>query len=238
MKQLWLSLMCSLAALSGAAQNQYPAKAGFDVRAGDSAYRAGSEFYGQRATLFDVLPVRSDHIVMLGNSITNGCEWHELLDNPKVINRGISGDVISGVDTRLASVLKGRPAKIFLLIGVNDVSHHVGADSVLRDYRALVGRIRSESPGTQLYIQSCLPVNQDFRRYKTLDNEEQTIRDINARLPQLAAEYGAVYIDVYGLLADSEGKLRRELTNDGLHLLGPAYLIWAEALKPYLGTAN
>ena len=30
---------------------------------------------------------------MLGNSLTNGGEWHELLGNPKVVNRGISSDI-------------------------------------------------------------------------------------------------------------------------------------------------
>lgn len=234
MKKLFLTLLLCLCCLGAKAQNSYPERPGFDTRAADSMYSNGNTTYGQRATLFDVLPVKPRNIVMLGNSITNGCEWHELLDNPNVINRGISGDIIPGVDRRLDQVLKGRPAKIFLLIGVNDVSHHVGADSVLTAYRALVQRIRRESPETKLYIQSCLPVNQDFRRFKTLDNEEQTILQINARLPQLAREAGATYIDLFPLLADEQGKLRRDLTNDGLHLLGPAYLIWAEALKPYL----
>ena len=50
------------------------------------------ELYGQRATLFDQLGVRSDNIVMLGNSLTHGCEWRELLGNPLVVNRGINGD--------------------------------------------------------------------------------------------------------------------------------------------------
>lgn len=36
---------------------------------------------------------------MLGNSITHYCEWHELLGNPKVLNRGISGDVAQASTT-------------------------------------------------------------------------------------------------------------------------------------------
>ena len=36
-------------------------------------YSRFTTFYGQRATLFDMLPMDSRTIVMLGNSITNGC---------------------------------------------------------------------------------------------------------------------------------------------------------------------
>ena len=63
-----------------------------------------NQFYYQRATLFEKLPIDSDDIVFLGNSITNGCEWHELFNNPNIKNRGISSDVSMGiyVSTRLS----------------------------------------------------------------------------------------------------------------------------------------
>lgn len=38
-----------------------------------------STFYYQRATLFEVLPTSKSDIIFLGNSITNGGEWAELL---------------------------------------------------------------------------------------------------------------------------------------------------------------
>lgn len=191
-------------------------------------------FYKQRATLFDRLPVSSDAIVMLGNSITNGCEWHELLGNPKVINRGISGDIVEGVQTRLASVLAGKPHKIFLMIGVNDVSHDLTADSIANSIGELVHRIRTESPDTRLYLQSCLPINQSFGCYHRLDGKEQVVRDINSQLRQIADREGATWIDLYPLLADENGNLNPAYTNDGLHLLGPGYLMWRDAILPYI----
>lgn len=191
-------------------------------------------FYKQRATLFDRLPVNSDAIVMLGNSITNGCEWHELLGNPKVINRGISGDIVEGVQTRLASVLAGKPAKIFLMIGVNDVSHDLSADSIAGSIGDLVHRIRTQSPSTRLYLQSCLPINQSFGCYHRLDGKEQVVRDINTRLSEIAAREGATWIDLYPLLADENGNLNPAYTNDGLHLIGPGYLVWRDAIMPYV----
>lgn len=67
----------------------------------------------------------SKDIIFLGNSITNGGEWSELLNNKHVKNRGISGDICMGVYDRLDAVLKGKPAKIFLLIGIRCKPGHL-----------------------------------------------------------------------------------------------------------------
>lgn len=190
--------------------------------------------YGQRSTLFAELPVDSTTIVFLGNSITHGCEWHELLGMANVVNRGISGDTADGIDERLGYILEGQPAKIFLMVGVNDVSHDLTADSIARSVIALVDRIQAESPRTRVYLQSLLPVNNSFNRYKKLIGKEQTIRDINTLLVGMAAERGVTYVDLHPLFANDEGNLRPELTNDGLHLLGSGYLVWRDAILPYV----
>ena len=39
---------------------------------------AQSSYNFQRRSLFEVLPIHSNDIVFLGNSITDGCEWAEL----------------------------------------------------------------------------------------------------------------------------------------------------------------
>lgn len=192
------------------------------------------ELYYQRASLFDTLGTNQNSIVMLGNSLTHGCEWHELLRNPNVVNRGINGDIAEGIDLRLDGILRGRPAKIFLLCGVNDVSHDLSADSIASAVEAIVGRIHRESPTTKVYLQSLLPINNSFGRYKRIFGKEQTIRDINTLLEAYAAKNDITWINLYPAFADEKGNLRSDLTNDGLHLLGPGYIIWREILLPYI----
>ncbi|MDE6077594.1 MAG: sialate O-acetylesterase, partial [Muribaculaceae bacterium] len=97
-----------------------------------------SEYWHQRVTLFNLLPVEPGDIVFLGNSITDGGEFSELFDNPSIKNRGISSDVISGVAERLHQVTNYHPSKIFLLIGINDVSHNLSVDRLATDYENLV----------------------------------------------------------------------------------------------------
>lgn len=191
-------------------------------------------FYDQRASLFEVLPVDSTNIVFLGNSLTNGCEWHELFGDARIINRGISGDIATGVSNRLDPLIKGKPAKIFLMIGVNDVSHHITADSIATDIAAIVERITTESPSTRLYMQSCLPFNESFNRWKNLVGTQPVILELNSRLQALAAEHGATWINLYPLFSDGHDNLRPEYTNDGLHLTGQGYLVWKEAIEKYV----
>lgn len=193
-----------------------------------------NSFYYQRASLFDLLPVCSDDIIMLGNSLTNGCEWHELLDNPKVKNRGISSDVIQGVDDRLGPIIEGRPAKIFLMIGVNDISHDLGADSVATAYIGLIRHIRENLPETELYVQSCLPINISYNQFLRMADKEQVIRDVNRQVSAMAEPLGFTWIDLYSRFVDADGHMKREYTNDGLHLLGEGYLLWRDCIEPYI----
>lgn len=193
-----------------------------------------TELWGQRATIFEALPVDTNDIVMLGNSLTHGCEWHELLGMPNVLNRGIIGDVIEGIRLRVDPILDGHPKKIFLLSGVNDVSHNLSADSIACAMGELIDYIRARSPQTRLYMQSMLPINNSFGRYKNLKDKEQVIRDANALIAAMAARKGFTWIDLYTAVADKDGNLRKDLTNDGLHLLAPGYRIWADIIRPYI----
>ena len=191
-------------------------------------------FWGQRTSIFEALPVDSTDVVMLGNSLTNGCEWHELLGMPNVKNRGISSDIVEGVRLRLGPVVKGQPKKIFLMIGVNDISHALSSDSIAGAIIAVADSIRQASPRTQLYVQSCLPFNLSFGYYKALTGRERQVPEINAILRDAAPDHGYEYVDLYSLFAGDDGLLRPELTNDGLHLLAPGYMLWRDIITPYL----
>lgn len=197
--------------------------------------RKYSTFYYQRATLFEELPVTSSDIIFLGNSITNGGEWAELFDNPHVKNRGISGDVCMGVYDRLDAILKGSPAKIFLLIGINDLDRGASADTIVERIGLIVDKIQKTSPDTKLYLQSVLPVSDHYNMFNGHTSRWQVIPEINNGLVRLAADRGVKYIDLYSHFVDNAtGKMNIEYTNDGLHLLGKGYKKWVGIVKPYV----
>lgn len=193
-----------------------------------------TKYWEQRVSLFDKLPVVPGDIVFLGNSITDGGEFNELFDIENAKNRGISGDVIDGVQERLSQVTDGKPAKIFLLIGINDISHDIPTERLAGRYERLVKEIREKCPDTELYVQSIMPINNDFRRYKNLKGREKEIPALNEKIQEIAGKYGATYIDLWPALADEKGKLNTKYTNDGLHLTGPGYKAWSAAIRDYV----
>lgn len=193
-----------------------------------------NELYYQRASLFDKLPVHEDDIVFVGNSLTQICEWHELFDNPKIKNRGIIGDVVQGIRDRIDCVVNGHPRKIFLLCGTNDVSHNLTSDSIATALGNLIDYIRTASPQSKLYVQSLLPINESFGRYKALNGKTQVIPEINKKVAAMAEDKGFTWIDAYSIFVDGEGNLDRRYTNDGLHVMGDGYLHWRDLLLPYV----
>ena len=191
-------------------------------------------YYARRATLFDELPIGKKDIVMLGNSLTDGCEFNELMGNRHIKNRGIVGDIVQGLIDRIDPIIKGQPRKLFIMCGVNDISHDVSADSIARVMERLIVMVKQGSPRTKIYLQSLLPFNNDVREWKLLKGRDHVIVEANRLLEQVARRQRVTWINLYPLFADDQGRLRADLTNDGLHLMGKGYLIWRDALRPHL----
>lgn len=193
-----------------------------------------STFYVQRASLFSKLPITPKDIVFIGNSITNGAEWSELFPEKNVKNRGISGDTSEGVYDRLDPIVKGKPAKIFILIGINDISRNVKVNTIVLNMKRIIEKIQNQSPQTKIYIQSILPVNPDFEMFKS-HLKPQLIKEINQQYQNIAKEHNVNYINLYPhFLEKGTDKMNKNYTNDGLHLLGEGYLLWSKIVEPYL----
>lgn len=223
-----LSLLCCTFALSIFAQTLAPAAPAVVV---DSNYKR--PYYEQRVSLFKLLPTQKKSIVFLGNSITDGGEWTELLACKRCVNRGISGDISLGVLARIDDVAQTKPAKIFLLIGINDINRYIPNERIVANYNAIVQRVRTLSPQTEIYLQSVLPINDTMRKFAP--NAEANITVLNQALRALAQHTPrAHYVDLFGQFADKDGKLDKRYTNDGLHLMGEGYLLWMRIIQPLI----
>lgn len=187
-------------------------------------------YYQHRTSLFESLPNSKGEIIFLGDSLTDSAEWRELLGNSRIINRGIIGDTTAGVLARMEEIVASQPEKIFLTIGINDLSQGKPIAIVTDNYRKILEIIKSEAPQTQVYMGSVLPVNERlFGRVKN-----KNIVELNAILKNLAHEFSYSYIDIFSQLLDDRQQLDRDYTLDGLHINGKAYLIWKEALEGYV----
>ena len=98
----------------------------------------------------------------------------------------------------------------------------------------LIWLIKQFCPTTKIYLQSMLPFNNEVRLWKNLKDREQVVVDGNRALDAVAQRNDVTWINLYPLFDDGTGHLKAELTNDGLHLMGEGYLIWRDAIKPYV----
>lgn len=168
-------------------------------------------------------------IVFFGNSITCGSDFQADFPDKKIINLGLSGDILPGMMDRLAMVECVHPKKIFIMAGTNDLGH-VSVEQYLARYRKLIGKLKEDLPETKVYLQSVLPINTDMR--PDCDYNDK-ILEANKAVRSLAEEYGCTFIDLYHLY-EKDGQMNKELTKDGVHLKPQAYSLWANAITKYI----
>ncbi len=197
----------------------------------DSTFRPGN--YAERVANFRSYPDSKKDIVFLGNSITHYAEWTELLQLKNARNRGISGDISFGVLERLDEVTNGKPAKIFILVGINDIARNIPDTVLLMNYKRMISRIRTESPRTKIYFNALLPVNNSYTD-KNHFNKDARIAFVNGELQKICTAEKITFINIHDAFLDSGKKLDKRYTYDGLHLNAEGYKLWAGLLRPYV----
>ncbi len=195
----------------------------------DSTFRPPA--YKVKVEQFRSYKSSAKDFIFLGNSITANTDWSELLEDRRAKNRGISADLTFGVLERLSDVTKGKPAKIFLLIGINDISRNIPDSLIIRNYKRIVNRIRSESPRTKIYIHTLMPVNQTFNRFPNHYGKDKHILMVNEAIRKMADNKKVLVIDLYPAFLDKEKRLISEFTHDGLHITAEGYQNWVRILR-------
>ena len=186
-----------------------------------------SQHHGQKKDFFIHHPIQSRDIVFIGDSLTDGARWDEVFPSLPIKNRGINADLTTGVLNRLPEILDGKPKAIFLLIGTNDLPwYEYRTDlQIMESYEQIICRIKEDSPITKIFLESILP--RERRLAKRIDF-------LNKQIEELSKKHNCTYIHLFPHFADAKGGLRKELTNDSLHLLGSGYEIWKAQLLPFL----
>lgn len=182
-------------------------------------------YFMNRQNIYNMLPVKATDIVFIGDSHTQYFDLPEFFNTTAIKNRGISGDVTSGVLNRLNPIIDGHPAKIFLQIGINDLHRGISNDSAIKNMGRIICAIHDHSPATEIFMESLLPT--------TIVNQEQILK-YNNSLRELSLKNNIIFIDLYNTFSD-KGKLNDKFDcGDGLHLNGKGYMQWRNILNKYL----
>ncbi|NEQ32987.1 MAG: hypothetical protein F6K04_18640 [Leptolyngbya sp. SIO4C5] len=175
--------------------------------------------------------------VLLGDSISLWFPAELLPAEQTWLNQGISGDTTAGLLERAELLDRTRPQVILVMIGINDLIWGKQDAEILNNYRQLVEYLSWAHPRTQIIVQSILPHSAEQSTWQGRDRllvlPNSRIRDLNQSLEEIAIDSGVEYLNLYPLFADTEGRLRSDLTTDGLHLNDQGYLVWRTAIALY-----
>ena len=172
-----------------------------------------------------------DKIVMLGDSITDFCEYNEFFPGIHIFNRGIAGDTITGIKLRFKDISKLNPSKLFLLIGINNFSLCFSLEQTKVFYKEMLQEIRKQKPYMRLFLISVLPVKNNANIH--IPNNDNIIA-LNKYIKQISSCYGAEFIDVYNDFIDNTGQMIKSYAVDGIHLNNKGYEVFCNKLKPYI----
>jgi lysophospholipase L1-like esterase len=176
-------------------------------------------------------------VVFLGDSITEG--WSTLArDFPKfkVANRGIGGDITSGVLYRLkADVLSLDPAAIVLLIGTNDVGDDADGKDVAANIRLILLAIKNYNPKLKVIVCKVMPRSDHNVRTYT-----RKIQKANALVEQFVkSEPNFALCDTWRVFTDEKGnQISDDFRPDRLHLNAAGYAVWKKALEPVMANLH
>ena len=188
---------------------------------GQQAAVWNTEHYRERMAEFAKMrSIDATDIVMLGNSLTEfGGDWSKRL----------------GVLNRLDAILSKKPKAILLMIGINDISQDQTAEQIFEKYQRLIDRIWAQAADTKLYVQSVLPINESFGRWKTLEGKTDVVPVLNVKLRHYCERNHIAYINLFkDFIYHGTNEMRRPLTSDGLHLTYLGYKLWAFRIKKVL----
>lgn len=185
----------------------------------------------ERRSVLAALPRREGGTVLLGDSLTERGEWTELLGDASVQNRGVAGDTTAGVLARAREAVAQKPARVLLLVGVNDLLAGEPASAVAERYARIVEALRAAAPQAKLYCQSVLPLREGEGAAPASNT---AVRELNQAIARLSAERSCTYVDVFTAMVGPDGSLDASFTMDGVHLTGEGYAAWARALAPAL----
>lgn len=161
--------------------------------------------------------------ILLGDSLSMWFPSERLPGGKIWLNQGISGENSGQILHRLSAFSSTKPDNIYMLAGINDLRQGATDAVILDNLHQIVRRLRLKHPNSQVIVQSILPT-----RLTTISNER--IRNLNKKIAIIAQQEGAGYLNLHTLFADSQGKLRQDLTTDGLHLTPRGYEVWQDAL--------
>ncbi len=182
-----------------------------------------------------------DDAAFVGDSITEGIKLYEVMTNATVVAaRGINLDNVftddqirtaQGNSTVMGALEAAEPKKIYIMFGANGVGWFT--EQHFTDvYTKFVKAVKEQHPDSQIYLQSILPVTQEFDDSRE-DISNDKINRYNELVVEIAEEQEVHYLDVASAFKDEKGCLPEDSNGDGMHFGNKYYQKWFDYLKSH-----
>ena len=184
----------------------------------------------RRAGLFALSQVKNP-IVMLGDSITEEADWHDLSGCPYIVNNGIGSNTSGDMLARLPGIIDRDPRAVFLMVGAVDAFFNADKDVTIKNVTAILDRLSEKR--IPVVFQYTLPARQSSYDGRTNEN----INSLNRAYDEILKRHPSVkVVDLRPEFRDPNGFLRVDLSYDDLHIAPAGYKIWRETISPLIAS--
>lgn len=148
---------------------------------------------------------------------------------PNAVNAGFGGSTLEACVYFFDRVIPPlHPASLVVYAGDNDLGDSKSPEQVLTSFRALALMVERKLGPIPFGFVSIKP---SPSRIGIIDRIRRTNHLIEAEIPNIPSAY---WIEVFASMLDASSKPKPELfLEDGLHLSGKGYRLWAELLAAY-----
>ncbi len=168
------------------------------------------------------LPVGSNQVIFMGDSITDGWNISHWFPDKPYVNRGIGGQITPQMLVRFREdVVNLLPNVTVILGGTNDIALQTNLTRIQANLQTMAEI--SKAHGFKPIIASITPVCGSVAAVRP----PEQINFMNAWIQHFCVKWGYIYLDYYSAMVGPDGLLKADLTNDCLHPNAAGYDVMA-----------
>ncbi|MCM3492491.1 MULTISPECIES: GDSL-type esterase/lipase family protein [Paenibacillus] len=168
-----------------------------------------------------------ENSVFLGDSITEGLSFHDVLDEKNVLAG--AGKTAEFALEDIEELVKRNPKQVFIQLGSDDILWPTDnpLTYAMNNYAKLIGMIRDKLPGVQITLLTVTPVTEEAIKKEPRYN---TIPDFNLALENLAGNEQVGFVDLAPIFKDAADMY----DSDGIHFKPEFYARMLDLLKEHV----
>ncbi len=178
--------------------------------------------YDNQIELYAEFPLSESDIVFVGSNFMANGNWAELFSTQSIKNRSIVGECVDGLVYRAASIASGKPHKIFIQTGFNDIVNGAEPKDVYKGLVKACHIIKDISPNTEIYVLNL------YNSKNVMDANK--VNDYNALLAKDSKMY--TFIDIASALSNEDGSFNESFADKDRTLTQLGYATVAAVLAP------